>query len=245
MTMNYSNLVVWLVLSAFFISFSAGPTLAQISKNDQQSIDSDIGENYIIGAGDVLDCHITCKESDITIDYVLTVSPGGAIFIPGMDKAYVAGLTINQVKNQIQGKVINVLKEDVDVYVILRNISRPNDISFASARPYVYVYGEVKSAGRIPFMPESKLSDYVNFSGGATEKASLSDVSISRHVDGKKVTIKVNLSEVYSKGDAAEDILIYPGDVINVPRNFYYMSDFASVMGVVLTIVTAYGVIRK
>lgn len=116
----------------------------------------------------------------------------------------------------------NVVLEDGDI------------ISIPAIKHYVYVYGEVKEGGRIGYIPGQKLSDYINISGGPTVKANLGGVTVTRQDAKRPKVYHINASNILHRGITDKDIEILAGDVINVPGNFFYFSDFASLANTML-----------
>jgi protein involved in polysaccharide export with SLBB domain len=115
-------------------------------------------------------------------------------------------------------------------------------VSVPSIRAYIYVYGEVGKPGRFELQPGSKLSDYVNLAGGPTVKANLSSVSITRQENGKAKVYNINMSEVLQKGNLKYDVELYGGDVVFVPGNFFYFSDFGSFASTIFTAIALYNI---
>jgi polysaccharide export outer membrane protein len=83
----------------------------------------------------------------------------------------------------------------------------------------VFVYGEVKSPGAIPYLSSKKISlvQAIAQAGGTTEWAKTRRVLIKRRDSktGKEIKIKVNLKSMIS-GKLA-DIMLEEGDVVIVP----------------------------
>ncbi|MEA3493994.1 MAG: SLBB domain-containing protein [Candidatus Margulisiibacteriota bacterium] len=107
-------------------------------------------------------------------------------------------------------------------------------ISIPAIKHYVYVYGEIKEGGRISYIPGQKLSDYINISGGPTVKANLSGVTVTRQDTKRPKVFHINASNILHRGIMDKDIEILAGDVINVPGNFFYFSDFSSLANTML-----------
>lgn len=79
----------------------------------------------------------------------------------------------------------------------------------------VYIFGEVNNDGAIRYMPGQKIDDYISRSGGFTDTADAQFIYVV-HPNGevKKVSNKM-LSILKNRSN---DILIYPGSIIYVPR---------------------------
>ena len=57
--------------------------------------------------------------------------------------------------------------------------------------------------------------------------------------------IGINGSDVIFNGDTSKDMVILPGDVINVPGNFFYVTDFSSFANTILLALTLYSTVVK
>jgi len=83
----------------------------------------------------------------------------------------------------------------------------------------VYVYGEVRSPGVVPFLSSKKITllQAIAQAGGTTEWAKKSKVMIKRkdRKTGKEMKIRVNLKDIINGGLA--DITLEMGDVVIVP----------------------------
>ena len=113
-------------------------------------------------------------------------------------------------------------------------------ISIPYTQRYVYVYGEVADPGRFGFLEGAKLSDYFNFAGGPTSRANLGWVSVVRNVKGKPEVYTVNANDLIYKGVKDHDIVITPGDIIKVPANFFYFTDFATFANTIMLAITLF-----
>ena len=118
-------------------------------------------------------------------------------------------------------------------------------ISIPSIKAYAYVYGEIGRGGRFDYIPGNKLSDYINMAGGPTPKANLGAVTVTRQENGKPRVYRIDTSEILYRGVKARDIEIMAGDVISVPGNFFYFSDFASFANTVLLALTLYSTLVR
>jgi len=126
--------------------------------------------------------------------------------------------------------------------ILLRN---GDIISVPSIRSYVYVYGDVARSGTFGYVPGQRLSDYINIAGGPSAKANLSGVTVTRQENGSPKVFHINASRIIHQGINKDDIEILPGDVINVPGNFFYFSDFASFSNTILLALTLYNTVIR
>lgn len=103
----------------------------------------------------------------------------------------------------------------------------------------VYVSGQIRKPGGIPFKVGAKLTDYINLAGGATEQADLQAVQITRPRFNKNEDINIQTINVYKilyegKMDQDPDIKAY--DIIYVPEKFFSFRNFNEITGLALTI---------
>jgi hypothetical protein len=94
-------------------------------------------------------------------------------------------------------------------------------------------------------LPGAKLSDYFNFAGGPSLNANLAYVSVVRNINGKPDVININANDLIYKGIKNSDLEMLPGDIIKIPANFFYFSDFASFVNTILLGVTLYYTVQN
>ena len=84
------------------------------------------------------------------------------------------------------------------------------DVVFVPKAGSVYVMGEVKQAGSIPFEPGLTVLKAVSISGGVTEVASLKGAFVRRIEGGAVRKVRVALSDT-----------LKPDDVLEIPVRFW------------------------
>jgi polysaccharide biosynthesis/export protein len=132
-----------------------------------------------------------------------TVTPDGTIFFPFVGRIRAAGKTTSQIRDELSIGLRPFIKDpQVDVRVL----------AFRSQR--VDVTGEVKTPGPLAISDVPlKLVDAITRSGGTNPDADLQRVRLTR---AKKLYI-LNADAMLDRGDTSQDVLLQPGDVINVP----------------------------
>lgn len=82
----------------------------------------------------------------------------------------------------------------------------------------VFLIGEVKKPGPVPFFPSMTLSELLGQAGGWTDTARFDEARVIRGNLNNPEIISVDLARLVLKGDRRIDQLLRPNDVVFIPR---------------------------
>ena len=83
----------------------------------------------------------------------------------------------------------------------------------------VFVFGEVQKPGTFLFEDGMSVVQAITLAGGFTRNASQNSTSVTRHVAGEEVKVKVNVQDIAL--GKAPNVLLEPGDIVYVPESLF------------------------
>ncbi|MBI3515459.1 MAG: polysaccharide biosynthesis/export family protein [Proteobacteria bacterium] len=200
---------VWLRGIALVLLASAcGPVLQAPSPADKVSSEQAtyLAQPYRIRAGDALEIK---HRLAVELNDVAVVRPDGRISLPLIPSMVAAGQTSDELEAALRQAYARDLR-NVELSVMVR--------SFATQR--VFVGGEVEKPGMIDLVDGQTVMQAVYAAGGLRSTARTKEIVVVRHGEAnQRLVFAVNLHDVVSGTDLAQDMRLLPLDTVIVPRS--------------------------
>jgi polysaccharide biosynthesis/export protein len=163
------------------------------------SQDVAVGAGYVVGPGDHINVDLFGKK---TARYRLTVNRDGAITLPDFGPIQVSGLSFDDVREDIEGRVADQM------------IGVRASVTMGQLRSLrVFVVGDVAQPGSHRVGSQSTITAALFASGGVAESGSLRNIELKRR--GATVA-RFDLYDLLLKGDTSRDLPLQQGDAIFV-----------------------------
>jgi len=184
--------------------------IVSCSKTGYQIIDRDdaklaaLQQNkpYVMGCGDTLRVTVW-RHEEASADAV--IMPDGKISLPLVGDMSAAGLTVDELKDELNRKYSEYITEP---HVTI-TVKETNSLK-------IYVLGEVTKPGEYRLNSYTDVLQALSMAGGFTIYANKSTIHIIRKEGDKKIKIKFNYKEVVAGKNLNQNIPLKPGDVIVV-----------------------------
>ncbi|RJP61326.1 MAG: hypothetical protein C4541_02160 [Candidatus Auribacter fodinae] len=163
-------------------------------------------EGYHLKAKDTITIKFY-RHDDLNQDE-LEISPNGNIYLPLIGEVTAAGYTVSE----LEQKLMEIYSQEYlkNPYITVSVLSRR-----------YYVLGEIKSPGAYPMIGNVTVLTAITQAGGFTDYAAKNKVTVIRTVGNSKETIRVNVDKIIKEGDTSYDVILQPGDVVNVPQSAF------------------------
>jgi protein involved in polysaccharide export with SLBB domain len=161
---------------------------------------------YRIRPGDVMELSFPFTPE---FNQSVTVQPDGFINLRGVGDLRVQDKTTAEVVTALNTAYRGILHEpDISVKLV------------EFEKPYFIVGGEVAHPGKFDLRGDTTVSQAVAIAGGMSDRAKSSEVVLFRRVSDNWAEVrKINLKQMLSKQNLAEDLHLRPGDMLLVPRS--------------------------
>jgi polysaccharide export outer membrane protein len=168
-----------------------------------------IGNDYIIGPGDVLEVFVW-RNPELTVS--VPVRPDGKISTPLVENMVAIGKTPQQLARDMEVVIAEYVRSP-KVNIIVTTA--------ASAFSLVKVVGQVAHPQALPYREGMTVLDAILAVGGLGQFASGNRARIVRVEKGQQTTIHVKLADLVNSGDVRENMPLKPGDVLVVPQSIF------------------------
>lgn len=153
----------------------------------------------LLRAGDSLTVSLQSVPDPGT--YNVQIDDQGTITLPYVGAVKAAGTSAGELATRVRETYLN------------RKIYKAVDVSVTVTERYIYVGGEVTRPGRIVWTPDLTLTKAIQSAGGFTLYAKENHVTLAREQQAYDVNVTL------AQKDPTQDILLMPGDSIQVPRS--------------------------
>jgi len=160
--------------------------------------------DYVIGPEDVLTV-VFWREKDMSSDSVV-VRPDGMISMPLLNDVKAAGLTPEQLRDQLT-KAAEKFVEGPTVSVVVKAINSRK----------VFITGQIGKPGPYPLAGPTTVLQLIAMAGGVHEFADAKNITILRTENGRQVALRFNYKDVMKRKNLQQNIELKPGDTIIVP----------------------------
>ncbi len=196
--MTYKNIYKNILLYLFVCMICAG-----FSHGQSQNAGQEDSRTYTVGAHDLLTINVFGVDE---LNTRVRISGNGAITLPLLGEVRVEGLTTAQLETKLAGLLEQKYLKDAQVSVFI--------VEYQSKK--VSVIGAVQHPGNYELLGKETLLQLISKAGGLTDRASNTVVVI--HKEKSRV---IDLDELMTKGTPQLNILMEPGDVVNIPHERY------------------------
>jgi len=165
------------------------------------------GQNIRLRAGDQLEIRLggVPLEEINQVTGTYTIDTEGYVNVPQVGRIRANNLTQEQLQSDIQ-----------NAYVEKGVYSNPTiTVTVPLTARFVNVGGEVRQPQRIAYTPDLTILAAITAAGGFTEYASQQRVRLYRGMD----VVNVDMHKI--RKDPSQNILLEPGDTIEVMRSFF------------------------
>jgi polysaccharide export outer membrane protein len=160
--------------------------------------------DYVIGPNDVLTL-VFWRDKDMSGD--VSVRPDGKISVPLVNDVQAAGLTPDQLRQQLTTAAAKYL-QDPTVTVVVKEINSRK----------VFITGQVSKPGPYALSGPMTVLQLIAMAGGLLEYANAKNIVIMRTDEsGRSVSFAFNYKDVTKRKNEKQNIELKPGDTVIVP----------------------------
>jgi protein involved in polysaccharide export with SLBB domain len=189
-------------------SNSIAPALSTVALTTSMEV---LNDSVKLGIGDRVSLRII-EERRVPISLLVTDS--GEMEVPLIGRVIAKGKTCKQLAYELKPILEKEYFYKATVIIGVDNIS-------VRSRGRVYITGQVRNEGSLEIPPDEPLtvSKAILRIGGLGDFANRRKVKLIRKkADGTSETRIVDLNEILNNGHLEKDVVLEPGDLINVPE---------------------------
>lgn len=157
---------------------------------------------YKLGPGDSLS--LVIWNEHLNLAYDLTLTPQGEALVPRLGIFAVAGLTIDQLEQEVLARASALQREKLQVRVVLRQIRRVQ----------VLITGYVFKPGYYQILWGTPLLEALRRAGGVRDNGSVRQLRLT-NAEGRQTTL--DLFRFHFDGEAGANPILTGGEQIHVP----------------------------
>jgi len=175
-----------------------------------RELNKHVTESYVVEPSDVLLVVAADLDSPVHMPGDQPVLPDGTINLGRYGRLVVAGKTVDEIEVMVRAAVqAHTQGQEVGPFTA-RVVTRVSKV--------YYVLGEVSAPGAFPLTGRETVLDGILAAGGLTDRASRSDIILSRptHPDSCRIVLPICLREIVQLGDTTTNYQLAPGDRIFV-----------------------------
>lgn len=182
---------------------------------------------YEIKPGDEIEI-LVWEQPDFNTE--TTVSNQGTIAIPLIGEVEAAGLTHDELKQDLTNRLSQYIKGSINLTVSIRSTDAM----------LVAVFGMVGRPDNYPVADQTSIFKVLSMAGGPSEQANIRRVRIYRD-RGEDNFVTIDLTNYLETGNLNRTAMVYPGDVVYVPQKENAVREMS---GFLRDIVLLFGIFR-
>lgn len=195
---------VAVLLSSASACASHGPSAGAVALYAEAASENPIGKPYVIGVGDVVRLSVW-KSEDLSTDAL--VRPDGTLTMPVVGELSAAGHTAAELQRQAAQRVATIVR-DATVTV---SVIEVNSYRFTVA-------GNIERPGLYTSRSYVNVAQALALAGGPNRYASTDRIVLVRTAGNRgERRIPINYDDILSGRDPEQNIVLLPGDSLQVP----------------------------
>ena len=160
---------------------------------------------FVLGVNDALKITVW-KNPELSGE--ARIRPDGTITMPLIGDIHAAGRTPSSLKSEITKRLQSYVRDESAIVSVA--VTEVNSYRFTVA-------GNVEHPGMFTSRYYVTVSEALALAGGPNRYASTSDVVLVRSVNGRPQRVAINYDKILSGDRPDEDVVVLPGDAIQVP----------------------------